>query len=596
MKKNLFFAIAIVAMLFTTSCRQVCLDNPLDRSGQVVFTGTAGATATRVTGNMWQGNESIGVFATTTNALTQLGIYEGASNRQFTNENAVTANAIFTAVSGQEILFPSDGSNIHFFAYYPFQATGITTDFTLPINTTTQNLTALDLMWATASGNNNQATVGLGFTRRMSQVEIRITTDASLPNLDGLTVTIEGLYRQAYLDLANGDVITRTDMGNIVPVMTHTAGTSTATANATVIPGQNIGGSGIVFRFTQGTNVLTWSPPSAVMMQAGRRYIYDVQLSVDAVSSVQLGATVVDWEDYVQTPDGPVTIHPPTSDPTFEVDVTGALPTFSETGGTEIVTLTADAGIDWTIVVTGNPWLKIEVDNVETLTGTGSAEIRISATPNTTAAARTATITITCDDDPNLYVEFGVKQEVGVLIFNETFGNPSANTTIANFTGWVTTGIGASSVTFSAAGGTVDVRTSAPSIPVAGASAGIPFYTGASGQGNVMFNLANGGTLFINNIGVFDTRNLLLSFGTNHNSSVLSVAYSVDGTNWTPIPFDRTVTPSNTSWGWVDGLPINLSDGTTTISLRFVAAPQATGSNARIDDVTIITFDTPSGY
>ena len=245
-------------------------------------------------------------------------------------------------------------------------------------------------------------------------------------------------------------------------------------------------------------------------------------------------------------------------------------------------------------------WGLVENLNITLPAGTNTINLRFTA-GTTEYGARIDDVRITTTDEtgePVIDLDNGgtppPPPPVYTLLFNETFGNPSSNTTIANFTGWVTTGIGASSVTFSSAGGTVDVRVSAPSIPVTGDNAGVPWYTGASGQGNVMFNLLNGGTLYINNIGVFGTQNLLLSFGTNHNSTVLSVAYSVDGTNWSSIPFDRTVTPSNTSWGLVEALPVNLPAGTTTVSLRFVAASQASGSsNARIDDVRVITYDTP---
>ena len=421
MKKNLFFAIAIVAMLFTTSCRQVCLDNPLDRSGQVIFTGAVGSTPTRVVGDMWSGNESIGVFATTTNTLAESDIYADARNRQFTNANIVTANATFTAATGQEILFPLSGADIHFFAYYPFQPTataGITTDFRLPINTTTQNLTALDLMWATSSGNNNNATVGLGFTRRMSQVQINVTTGTGWTNLDGLTVTIEGLYRQAYLDLANGNVITRTDMGDITPVMTFAAGNVTATANAIVIPGQNIGGTGIVFRFTQGTRELTWTPPTPVMMEGGRRYVYHVQLSATAASSVELGATIVDWIEPVMV-DGPVTLHPPT----FSVDQPETMILDFEAVPPTTVNVTAPVGQAWTVESSDTSWLTVNTG------GTGNGTFTFEATENTTNADRRATITVTPTGTTNFDpIVITVTQEPRLLFPGANFSNWDAFT------------------------------------------------------------------------------------------------------------------------------------------------------------------------
>ena len=122
----------------------------------------------------------------------------------------------------------------------------------------------------------------------------------------------------------------------------------------------------------------------------------------------------------------------------------------------------------------------------------------------------------------------------------------------------------------------VDVRTTLPSSG----------YTGASGGGNVLFSAAAGGVLYVNNIAVCGAQNLVLSFGTNQTSEIISAAYRISGTNnWIEIPFNKTTT----TWGLVDNLKITLPAGTNTINLRFTALPVAFG--ARIDDISIITYD-----
>ena len=162
------------------------------------------------------------------------------------------------------------------------------------------------------------------------------------------------------------------------------------------------------------------------------------------------------------------------------------------------------------------------------------------------------------------------------LLFEETFGIPAANTLIADYEGWETSGIGAGSVRFvgTTAPATVDVRSS-------GASSG---YEGASGGGNVMFNAAGGGVLYINQIATCGAQNLVLSFGTNQTDNVISVAYRISGTyEWIDIPFTKTTT----TWGLVENLNIALPVGTNTINLRFTAGTTQFG--ARIDDIRITT-------
>ena len=168
------------------------------------------------------------------------------------------------------------------------------------------------------------------------------------------------------------------------------------------------------------------------------------------------------------------------------------------------------------------------------------------------------------------------------LIFLETFGNPAQIgtqwPTIAQFTeleGFVTTGIGADSVTFSSSGGRVDVRGNFNSN-----------YLGASGEGNVMFSTGSGGTLYVNNIATCGARNLVLSFGASEICDIISVAYRINGTiEWVEIPFEKLLS----GWSLVDNLNITLPEGTNTINLRFTAT--ASDRGARIDDIRITTTD-----
>ena len=163
------------------------------------------------------------------------------------------------------------------------------------------------------------------------------------------------------------------------------------------------------------------------------------------------------------------------------------------------------------------------------------------------------------------------------VIFHETFGNPSGNTLIAEYTGWETYGVGAKAVSFAGTTfpNTVDVRSSTT-------------FPGTTSTGNVMFHL-NGGTFYINGIATCGAENLRLSFATNHTDQILSVAYRISGTEeWIDIPFTKTTT----TWGRVNNLNFTLPTGTNTINLRFEAAAQASGStNVRIDDVRIVTTD-----
>ena len=167
------------------------------------------------------------------------------------------------------------------------------------------------------------------------------------------------------------------------------------------------------------------------------------------------------------------------------------------------------------------------------------------------------------------------------VILNETFGTPPTSQPfpfLADFTGFSRTGAGADAVTYTAEGGTVSVRGNAVSFN----------YTGASGAGNAMM-AATGASLIVNNIATCGATTLNLSFGSNVASSILSVAYRINGTaTWVEIPYDK----DTDTWDLVSNISINLPAGTNTINLKFTAAE--TMWAARVDDINITSNDTLS--
>jgi hypothetical protein len=168
-----------------------------------------------------------------------------------------------------------------------------------------------------------------------------------------------------------------------------------------------------------------------------------------------------------------------------------------------------------------------------------------------------------------------VVNEKGVLL-KETFGTTaSGNPSVASYTGYSKTGLGAANVDYKAAGGAVSVRTTSPSSS----------YEGASGSCNAMMGTA-GATLEVKNIASCGAQNLKLSFGTSQMSDTVSVAYSADnGTTWTDLTYSKT----DTYWGLVSDIAITLPANTTCFALKFTAGKTQFGS--RVDDIVVKTDD-----
>ena len=587
MKKNLFFAVAIMAAMLFTSCITVCHDpyNPLDRAGEVAFTATVGGLQTRVVGQTWTANDAIGIFAiehdTPPPALSTGVIFNNHSNVRF---HTAATNGNFRATNPAEaIIFPLLPDALDFIAYYPYRAT--LTNFTFPVNVadqTTQTLqSALDLLWVrTNDHDGGTPIVPLEFGRRMSLLELTITAGTGITDLTGLTVEVEGLRTNGTMNLVNGIVTPNGTAGTIDALVDVAGSNTTATATAILIPTQNLNNATV--RFTLGTLEFEWSPPNETLGM-GMKYVYSFTLSGDPLPRLTPdGAIIGPWLPG-NTPGGQIPLDPI---PLFRTDAVDNTVSLAEGSGETFSVALEAPGIDWNITIEGNPWLQ-----VSPISGTGNETITFTTLQANTGGERLAIVTIADDNSELQPIVIRVTQAkysnaTQSLVFNETFGTSAQSgtpllwPTIGDFTGFVTTGFNNNqqAVTFTAGvGGRVDVRTNQVSI--------------GSGGANVMFSANDGGTLYIDNIYVCGTRNLLLSFATNRESSEISVAYRADGTgDWSsPLLFDKTTT----TWGWVNDLPIHLPAGANTVSLRFTAGNTPMG--ARIDDVTIITYDTPNG-
>jgi len=160
------------------------------------------------------------------------------------------------------------------------------------------------------------------------------------------------------------------------------------------------------------------------------------------------------------------------------------------------------------------------------------------------------------------------------VLLNENFGTTATgNPLVAVYEGYSKTGKGAANVVYEAASGTVSVRTTSPSSG----------YPGASQSCNAMMAAA-GGALVVKNIASCGAENILLSFGSNESSDILSLAYSADnGANWTPVSYTK-----DTGWDLVS-VDFTLPAGTTCFALKFTATSTSYGT--RVDDITVKTND-----
>ena len=205
MLKNYFSLTAIFAIfaMAFVSCNTSDNEYELTEPIAVNLRANINPATTRVINDQWQTNDQVGLFMVRTGqTLSATSVLTNANNTLMTIENGVL-------ISNPPIMYPLTG-NIDFIAYYPFTSS-VDWNFTIPVNVSSQKA-GLPTEVLFSNNITNQApttsAVTLNFHYSLAKLELRITggANSTLTETDfaNMTVSIEGMYTQANLQLANG--------------------------------------------------------------------------------------------------------------------------------------------------------------------------------------------------------------------------------------------------------------------------------------------------------------------------------------------------------------------------------------------------------
>lgn len=381
--KNLFF-ITCLSLCAAYSCSND--DEPTFGSGNdkyVKFTGAietpSGVLGTRASGTTWAKGDAIGVYMRT-----------GENNQAVNVKYTTPGDGLFSAAT-TGIELPSDGSNVNFIAYYPYQST--ITDLMYPINVADQtSLPSIDLLYSNNAQNasKDNASVNLNFKHMLSLLVLNITAGDGVSSLSGVSLAINGITTDGTFNLADGTISLGSTKGTVNPSLTTDA--TTATVNAILLPGQDLSTSKLAFSLNG--KVYEWTP-SSQNFGSGKKYTYSVQLSTTGVAVLNPNATIEDWTE--GNIGGNSVVLTPNEDAAFTADKSAL--SLEAAAVTSSVNLTAGDSQAWTAAVDANAasWLTISTAN-----GTGSTALTLSATENTTTETRTATVTITASNNSEL--------------------------------------------------------------------------------------------------------------------------------------------------------------------------------------------------
>lgn len=294
--EKLFFATVLSGLAFTA-----CVDNDdksewNDGSQPISFTSSIKGVNTRAVDSKWTAGDKIGVFMKATSG-------DLASAIAVNKQHATDANGNVSAVDADNALYyPTDGSSVDFIAYYPYTAslTGNVYKVNVADQSKPENIDLLYSNNATGFAKGTANKPQLQFAHQLSQIVFNITKDATVPSLNGLIVTFEGMNTTADFALANGALSNVGAAAKIAAVVDETA----ATAKTIVLPAAALADVKVVFNLNGKT--FTADYPQKELL-TGRKYTHNVKLS-DSNGQPVIVMDAATIEDWITVPGGDIDV------------------------------------------------------------------------------------------------------------------------------------------------------------------------------------------------------------------------------------------------------------------------------------------------
>ncbi len=194
--------------------------------------------------------------------------------------------------------FPTSGSNVDIYAYYP-AGTGET--FSVATDqSSTAGYVGSDLMWGSLSGidkNSTSEQCRLHLTHKLSKIVVRLVKGAEVTDdmVNAATISLGSVIYKGAFTASTGTFVAAdgsVDANKSTITIATNAGT---TEHAAIIVPQDVTGKQL--SITIGNNTRSYAFPESTAFAAGRKYTYTVTISKSGLS---VTTSITDWA----TPDG----------------------------------------------------------------------------------------------------------------------------------------------------------------------------------------------------------------------------------------------------------------------------------------------------
>lgn len=251
---------------------------------------------TRVTGNTWDKNDAIGIFAINSGEiLKDASIYNDYFNIKYIT---LTSNNFSDFIATDEdIIYPFNKEILDFVAYYPYKTP--INNYTLPIDISKQSpLSDIDIMYATATKHNiDNPDVLLNFSHQLAKLQLSLTAEDNI-SLDGAVVSFENVLVQGSMNLVDGAINNGEVVDSIIPEIQYNSINNELTVTAIMLPNQNLENINVNILLSDNSNY-SWNPGQYILTQ-NTRLKFSLNLTPTLVELKSSNSSILDWNDIVE--------------------------------------------------------------------------------------------------------------------------------------------------------------------------------------------------------------------------------------------------------------------------------------------------------
>ncbi|HBG41244.1 MAG TPA: hypothetical protein DDW85_07495 [Porphyromonadaceae bacterium] len=282
--------IILLMAICCASCEGDKIDQSLEKT-QFHINALISKSETKMTDDTWINGDAIGIYTKKSEETLSSGGLK--SNVKYINGNGAT---FLPAKEGEAIQLPSEGDNIDFIGYYPYQEKIDVFSYAVDVSNQT-NQAAIDLLFSDNETNRSaeNTDVKMIFKHQLSRIILQISAEDSEMGLSGLQATMTNAARKASFSLNDATLSAPTATGDI-PFNVAADG---KTAVAIVLPDNDLSDNLLILIIDQIEYKYSLSLSTKIKtFEKGCKYTYMITLNEkEKTITVDVNSSIDTWTE-----------------------------------------------------------------------------------------------------------------------------------------------------------------------------------------------------------------------------------------------------------------------------------------------------------